>query len=290
MIFVWGKKQVRKRLGLAADFCPICRDVQGFVVFRLGVASHVNYIALGQGRLTGYERECLACKARLDADPDTYQSLARKRPDGLPELVDSTYPDLLQEYEERLQVEADLVAGKPISEEWRAKLLRESFNIYSARAETRLTGDTHFDRWAVLSAVATLVVPITLFVGVETYEVSQGTDDLLLASAGILFLAGGLLTLILAFTSPGRWIRRVVLPQLAKHIRPVRPTQEEIEQQLESLRTKGYKFARKFRAERLYQAVQVSDPHNDYAPLEQPSQAPTSALPAQPHKELVQTP
>jgi len=58
MSIIWGRKQVEKRLGYVADFCPICRDINPFLVSSVGVAEHIYYLPIGKGELISHIAEC----------------------------------------------------------------------------------------------------------------------------------------------------------------------------------------------------------------------------------------
>jgi hypothetical protein len=59
LFIFWGTKAVTRRLGHAADFCPICREIRGFRIARLGKAGHLYGVALGAGELLGHQKTCL---------------------------------------------------------------------------------------------------------------------------------------------------------------------------------------------------------------------------------------
>ena len=139
MFNVWGRKTVRRRLGFAADFCPICRQPQAFEISRLGAAVHLYHVSVGQGRLLGHQRTCLTCGTTLAADLPDYADLER-RPQALPTLIRSTFPDLATLWRERLDFERRLRIDPGFLEaSERHRWLREPFLLMASRVEQRLS-------------------------------------------------------------------------------------------------------------------------------------------------------
>src|SRR5687768_11530581 len=100
MAIVWGKKSVEKRLGYAADFCPICREINPFQVFRLAVADHIYYVSLGEGKLLGHIGECSKCKTKIPVNPMRYKTFFFAPGNDIEKLILETYPNIRSDYAE----------------------------------------------------------------------------------------------------------------------------------------------------------------------------------------------
>src|SRR6187402_2645209 len=94
IVFVWGTKNTRTRVGVVADYCPLCYESRAFVLSRLGQATHVYGVALGTGRLTGHVITCEDCGVELDGDPQRYVGVLRHAPPDLRALAAGTHPSL----------------------------------------------------------------------------------------------------------------------------------------------------------------------------------------------------
>src|SRR5258706_11462307 len=94
MFIVWGTKRTERKQGLVADFCPICRDLRAFQLIRIGLASHVYYVAFGEGKLAGFLIQCQECRVSLKADPTTYATTEKRRVTDLEVLIQETFPKL----------------------------------------------------------------------------------------------------------------------------------------------------------------------------------------------------
>jgi hypothetical protein len=135
MIIVWGTTEVEKRLGYAADFCPICRDLRGFESCRVGMAGHLYGVHLGSGRRVGDIRRCLTCRIAGATTPESYVSLAR-RPAALEELIDATFPTIRSHYARRLALERQVEADPSrLPAELRSQYIDEPFRLIAPMAE-----------------------------------------------------------------------------------------------------------------------------------------------------------
>lgn len=106
MFIYWGKKVVHRKLGYVADFCPLCRSPQPFLVTRVGLAGHIYGITSGDGELRGYHRTCQECGTALQvSDPTSAYASISQSLAPIAELTQHTFPNLTSVRGDRLALE-----------------------------------------------------------------------------------------------------------------------------------------------------------------------------------------
>lgn len=244
MFIFWGKKLVTHKLGFAADFCPMCRKVQSFLLKRIGLAGHVYYISSGDGELVGFERTCMRCETSLSTEPERYASI-EKRPLALPELVKRTFPDVEGYYRERLELEKKvLVAPNSLSSAEREAFISLPFQLLSPKVEKRFAS-THIDgrlALGILGALLALVlgplITLTLF--------GEGNEGVALL---ISFLLGAGVVIWQSIESGKAFMRNKILPALVLALHPLKPTKSELEKVIHSLRMQQQRIGKKLSAD-----------------------------------------
>jgi hypothetical protein len=253
MFIVWGRKHVYRKQGYVADFCPICREPRAFELKRVGSASHIYYISVGEGQLVGYERTCLTCRTPARAEPSTYASVAKTLPAGLPELQAQTYPNLAAALSERLALEERVrTAPSSLQPEERQALIRSPFVLLSPKVEKRFAS-THIDGKAGLTILAAIVLVIlgTFVIGVAVPESAMD-----IAIAVMLALAAALV--IWQVRAGGRrFMKREVVPVLAQTLAPLRLTRTEVDAILQELRKAKHKIGGKLRVDDLFAKLET---------------------------------
>lgn len=241
MIIIWGKKTVRRRLGYAADFCPICRAPQAFELSRVGSAGHVYYLSAGQGELVGFERTCQNCGTSMEANPDGYAALER-RALPLKELARRTFPTLQSALQDRLAFEQRIKSDPGfLSTDERRECLRHPFLLMSERVERRFAS-THVDLGvgvAILLALGLLGIGPAL---IHALAPNHDEFGLLLS-----LLLGAALIGWQVLASGRRFMRWQIAPHLAGALRPLRPTEREVTAVLRELKQAGYKMGSKLK-------------------------------------------
>ncbi|MEO8672749.1 MAG: hypothetical protein ABI411_15635 [Tahibacter sp.] len=259
MFIYWGTKAVRKTLGVVADFCPLCRSPQAFVLVRLGMASHVYGISVGQGNLAGFERTCQQCKIVFDADINRYKDVIKKFPianiaqsSQLPHLMTMTFPDLRDSYAGRLELEHDL--SKSIAQldpNQRHRLIKEPFLLLGPTVEQRYA-QAQFD----------MQVAITLLVGIVLVAAITWLSSLWFGAdtnARVPLIMGGaivvaIIALLVQFQlAKGRHLRSQILPLLGKALRPLRPDPKELGAVLQELSRSGLRIGKRIKPQLLQQ-------------------------------------
>ena len=239
MFIVWGKKHVYRRLGYVSDFCPICRKIQPFEVRRIGLAGHLYYISAGEGELVGHERTCQRCKIALEANPGNYTAIL-KNPAGDSELKTQTFPDIEEVLKDRLALEERVrTTPSTLSRSERNALIKTPFFLLSPRVEKRFAS-IHLDKeigLALISAIMIMVLAPSV-----SQAMMPDSGELLLM--GLMVSAVGLVVWQIA-VSGRRFMKRQIIPTLAGCLRPLDPTQEELQAVLADLKQLGHKIGSK---------------------------------------------
>jgi hypothetical protein len=246
----WGKKAVSRKIGYVADFCPICRDIRGFQLNRLGMSGHLYGAALGEGALIGHHKKCLTCMSELPTDASIYKDVLTGPPNAaLPELVAATFPKIRDHYSERLAAEERLLNGSvEVEPDTRSTMIKEPFFLLSPTVEKRF-GAVHIDRQVGISLIVTFLTALVLPNLLEAIF-SLGFEAKQKIALTILGLGVSAVS-IYGFTSGGRFLRTHIYPKLSLALHPLRPTQTELDNVLAELRRLDLTIARKIKASTL---------------------------------------
>jgi hypothetical protein len=249
MIFIWGKKVVRRKVGFVADFCPMCRDPRPFRLNEVRRIGHIYYISLGSGDLLGYERVCEGCTLALHGEPGHYASTLKKVA-SVDLLMQSTYPNLRDVYAERLRIEQTVrYSPGELSMDVREALIKQPFVLLSSVVDAKLR-QTSID--AVSGGI--LVGSLVAFFGALIVGPSIVPDYVpqLLATVGLV----GVAAILWAFaTGARRYVRAAILPRIAKTLRPLQPSEGEIGAVLSDLRRARRKLALTLQSQDVLRAI-----------------------------------
>ena len=227
MFIVHGTTRKIRSLGWVAEFCPICRRPQTFELIRVGLARHLYFISFGEGKLAGHFGRCAECRTQLVVDESRYKSIARKKPDDFAALAAETMPDLPEKLGDRLKLE-QRVAADPASLEGdlRAKLMMEPFRLLDGMLGEQLQGGTKMDAPAGFGCFGTIALAIGFFVALV--KLPHQWENQVMVSGAIVVGIGILYTLVQMHLVPRRFVRKQIVPRLAKSLAPLRPVDEEI--------------------------------------------------------------
>jgi hypothetical protein len=246
MFIFWGTKAVIRKLGYVADFCPICREIRGFQVSRIGRAGHLYGLSFGEGQLVGHQKTCSHCGVELKADAAIYKDIPKKLQDaGTTQLINTTFPDIRQYYADRLSLEDQLTRqpGK-IDAQTRLALVKEPFLLLAPIVEKRFSA-VHIDRYVGAALLLTIVATILVgnLFGIFFPLAIEQKANAFLITFGIGIAATG----VQGFKSAGRFMRKVIYPKLSLALRPLNPSQQELEVVYAELKRSGFKLSRKAR-------------------------------------------
>lgn len=238
MFIVWGKRVTRKKVGYVADFCPMCRDAQTFLLKEVRVYSHVYYIPTSTSALHGYERTCQGCTLPLSGAPRQYVA-APKKPAHVDDILARSFPAFDEVYGERLKIEESLrLAPDSLPVSVRRALIQQPFLVLAPLVEARAR-QTSFDA----IATAALLGGLLLAIG-GGLAASNLPQDYAGPAVGACAL-GGLALIIWGMASTARrYARGKLAPQIAKTLRPLRPSDKELSTTLAELKQKGHRIGK----------------------------------------------
>jgi hypothetical protein len=221
------KRDVTQKLGRVADFCALCRRATSMVLRLHGTAWHWNLIRVSAIDLAGFTKTCEDCGTARPAEEAHYRKPVRSwRRLPIAELVARTQPNLAQKYAARLELEARLlVAPELLTPAERAALIREPFDVLAPNIQDAFRSRP-WDAPAIAAVVFMFAAPF-LGMWLASILAPANTDAIGWSAAGGFFL-GVVATIVLAFTSPGRYLRRRALPRIARALRPLDPSPEEL--------------------------------------------------------------
>lgn len=260
MIFIWGTKRSTRKIGFAADFCPICRQIRSFKVRAVRMVKHVYYVPLGRGTLVGHQSLCESCGVTLHTDENLpYRSTVKTAPADLEQLVFETYPGIRTDLAQRLQIEERIARRRePLESGIREQLLHEPFAILAPTVELRFAG-TRFDRPTSFGCLATIAITI-VFSGLgATFFYGSDGEEIMLDLAGAAFLIGSIYTIVRLAMAPGAFVRSEILPRLARALGPLQPTEDEIAACLARMRLMKLKIGKKVKVPAIVQAIADAD-------------------------------
>jgi len=257
MLIFWGTKLVRKRMGFVADFCPICRSSQAFQLNRVGAVRHVYFLSFGSGKLLGHEIICQECKIALEADPLKYASISKK---VLPanELYELTFPNIREVYKERLAFEEKLARKlEPLTAEERRKQIFLPFALLSAKVEDRLSA-TRIDKESFITLVGVIVFAVVA-INISNHFFPESQPQVILSAIVI-----GLVAFIGQLALSGRrFMRKQIVPIIAKSLLPIQPTDDELKAAIMEFKRAGHKIGKKLKPADLTSKMQ---PAQGYTP------------------------
>lgn len=230
MLLIWGIRETNRKLGWAAEFCPICRAVGPVYITQKGRVPHLYWIPLGRRKITGHEVACHTCGLQATVQEVPYQAYVKNRSMDLVDLTLQTNPDIMDIRAERLALEDRLAAGA-LNRSERAELILEPFEVVrpmilpGARAGHIPTGAG----LAIIALVFLTPAAVMLWVSpkmpFEARIVVTGIAVLIAALGAYSWKVGG-----------ARWVRRKLHPLLVRALSPLRPTRDELAAAMETLR------------------------------------------------------
>jgi hypothetical protein len=225
-MIIWGKKKTRRRIGSAADYCPICHQSRSFTLTRIGLAGHLYMVAIGEGRLVGYLATCAECGVELAVDVSRYAAVSTDgERDDLRTLVMRTHP-ALDEMEQRERERVRRIRNGEGSPQERRDAFVQALWLVGQLVERRAEGlKMDFLSWLVaVTAFLFAAVAVSTAAGALA-----GVASFVVLAALIVFMA----------TGRRRYVNRVVWPLLRKAIVPLRPRSGELTQALNDIRGHG---------------------------------------------------
>ena len=137
-------------------------------------------------------------------------------------------------------------------------LLREPFGVYLKPVEERMMEQTIVDFRSVVAGLLTLFVPLGLDAIAVSIPKQETLKGILAAAAGVSLILGLVTTIYFLGTAGSRYLKKSVLPHLARGLKPLQPT--ELESILARLKSKKIKIGKKIKPKKLMEFI---DAHVD---------------------------
>lgn len=255
-MIIWGTRKVVRGLGYVSDFCPICRSIRPFRVESINMAGHIYFIPIGRGQIVGFKAACQECDFIIGVDAMKYKTVSKKTQPDMASLINETFPNIDKVYHDRLRIEEKVIKfGSELSVEEREALVIEPLNAIAPMMEEMAGGKFYVDKIAKIIFTFSVSVPIFLFIICCFGKNRNIQDKILLPAVGISFIVGLIVSVIFLLTSNLRYLRNIILPMLAKSLKPLKPTEEELQNALEKLRNAGFYAGRKLNAKDIVKAI-----------------------------------
>jgi hypothetical protein len=251
MFIVWGRNVSRKRVGYVADFCPMCRGAQAFLMKSVSSYRHVYYVPTGD-RTSGYERTCQGCNITFSGTPKYYKA-SKTKPNAVQDLVRSSFPSFDEVYADRLRIEA-AVRKDPsaLPPNIRTALIRQPFSVVTPLVQSRFAAQSRLDGFSIMALVLALVgVIVALKIAEMMHSEQEGTVLVVVGLLGVLYFLWALMS------EPRRYLKKFIVPRLAKTLEPLRPSESEVTQVLAELKKSKQRLGRHVRAEHLMKRMAV---------------------------------
>jgi hypothetical protein len=252
MVIISGTKAERKRIGWIADFCQNCLEIRAFELLAHGIGDHLFFVGLGLKTTHGHMRKCSSCHLPVNTGLSRYQSVPKKRPADLEDLIKQTFPALRRQEHEWLKVAAQLNQNKnALSPEQRSDRMVEVLQAFNPLVEQRYSNWSDFDRESGSGCLITLLI---VFVCINRGCAAMDNRPLVdwwWKWAFDALIAGLVVTLGLSIFGPSRFLRREVIPGVALGLLPLRPTTADVENALSRTRSLQLKIGRKIKVARL---------------------------------------
>lgn len=213
----------RQSPGVVADYCVICRDVQSHRV-RHEVDKNRNPLPP--------VIVCESCGLRTAVNPSRYLSVAADPNTSLPSLISKTFPRLPVEILGRVRWERAAIQGTLAAPE-RQEAIREPFIVVSYLARPGPGVFAYFVSVSLLFIVGMMASAIVNMLVQEALQALRFNPNVI-RGVCLAIMAGLLIAIV---TIPAKIILRkrrnigrpVVVPMLARSLRPLRPSIDELQ-------------------------------------------------------------
>jgi hypothetical protein len=142
--------------------------------------------------------------------------------------------------------------SRALSAEDRAELIEEPFLLLNPRLEER-KASTHFDKQSSFAFLGMIAIGILLSILED--HLRDPLASICGVAMGSVVAVGGLFGVYSVLTDVGRFAKRKIDPLIVGSLRPLSPSQEELERTLQKLKSLGYLIAKKLDAARLARAL-----------------------------------
>lgn len=231
MYIVYGTKFKAKRLGYAADFCPICRGIRAMSVREWREVLHLYFIERDSTGSASWELTCKGCGLRRPATNFLITGFSSTKLDDIDDLTQKTNPRILTELAERLDVERKIKEGR-IDPSARQELILEPIVLCDLAARWRAQLNANWlKHW--LAFVCLIPAPAVFIGSIFVIGPDAPRTMLLVIPAVLIVLA--ISGVIWLNVDKLYYRRRKLIPLIARSLRALRPNENEIMWVLQSL-------------------------------------------------------
>jgi uncharacterized membrane protein (UPF0136 family) len=255
MLIVWGTKRVERKAGAVADWCFVCRELRAFELVQISKVGHLYYIPLGSGTVVDHAIRCRECGARFGCDRGLYADPVKHYAGDLDGLVRATHPEWRRDHAERLALEEKTRReASALTPAERAARIIEPFELLNGMVVQRYASSTQFDRESGLGCFGAVVVAGAVLVVAGQLE-DKARDWVAFGGLAIA-LFGVFYTLVQLHFAPSRWVRRKIVPMLARSIARLAPLREEVDEALRFCRQSKLRIGKATKSKDLWAALQ----------------------------------
>ncbi len=224
-----------KKIGKVADLCIVCRGVRPF---RLKKVTH-------KSKLLGYEKECLDCRIKSKTDRSKYANICRKHNVTVEFLISDTFPHLREHYREELRKDkfVDEDNLPMLTDEERLEMIREPFDIFIPFIEKRHPAEIYFDRRTIKSCLFTFIIPLLLIFSPKPNIPTEIVNYFYYFAIAFLIISS-IVSFYYLKNANKFYLKNFIFPRIGKSVAPLKPTTDELEHILNSLKNSGASVAK----------------------------------------------
>ncbi len=256
MLLITGNSYSEKRLGYAADYCPICRALSPVLVTRIANTSHLYFVPIGTGKTLAFTGKCHHCQTIFPVEAMRYDEIM-KHPAEVNALIHCTLPDARSIYSDELKL-ADRIVKQPasLSQSERDQLLEEPFLIYRERIESVFGGGSKLDKSCGMIAIGTTLLIVLLTYACFFFEKDSVIQQRCIILIPFVLTLGCFTCLIQYARIPGKFVKQRAIPAMVRSLKPLNPSKGELNSILGKLRRSGDKIGKKVKIDHLWNALQ----------------------------------
>jgi hypothetical protein len=172
-------------------------------------------------------------------------------------LAKRTFPDVREHYAKRLELEQSISrAPGSLPTEARMRLILEPFESTAWMVEDACAGQVPLDAASGIGCLAAIGIPAALFFAAGfTSSLSVDVQNQLLLASVIVFFLLSAYALVQFGLRPRRYLRRRILPLLARALQPLNPSREEIGTCLRQIAGEAPNMAKQLSADEIMDAM-----------------------------------
>jgi hypothetical protein len=249
-------KEISYPLGYVADFCPIEREITVERIDAVHASRYLTFVRLDRGALVRHDRVCVSCGLTIPDERYIYPELAPTAVAALADLEARTNPGVSERNRDLIVLHREIARGAHFDREIKTALLKEQFALLDQIAETHWSGQTNLDR----TSLTVGLLSVALSFGSLVFSSKLPTEEQRMAAlpyAGALILGLIIVSAVVFFLGPRRVVNRQVLPIMAAALRPLKPSQPELDALLVEMRAEGFRHATKVKSGRLLKLIQA---------------------------------